>query len=213
MGVMWSDIDLERADEDGLIAIGGDLEPETLVDAYRHGIFPWYDEDSPICWWSPDPRAIFELDQFHIPRRLARTCRSGKFAVTINRAFSAVIRGCADRSEGTWITTEMMSAYEHLHRLGHVHSIETWCAGELAGGVYGVALGGLFAAESMFYRYTDASKVALVHLYQRLCERGFVLFDTQMVTPTTLAFGATEIPRREYLRRLRRAVALPVTFV
>lgn len=212
MGVMWSDIDLERADEDGLIAIGGDLEPDTLLDAYRHGIFPWYDEDSPICWWSPDPRAIFELDGFHIPRRLARTCRSGVFQLTVNQAFPAVIRGCSERSEGTWITSDMMSAYERLHRLGHVHSVEAWQDGRLAGGVYGVALGGLFAAESMFYRVSDASKVALVHLYERLKQRGFVLFDTQMVTPTTLAFGAVEIPRREYLRRLRRAVALLATF-
>jgi leucyl/phenylalanyl-tRNA---protein transferase len=210
---MWSDIDLERADDDGLIAIGGDLEPATLLSAYRHGIFPWYDEDSPICWWSPDPRAIFDLDHFHVPRRLARTCRSGEFRLTVNHAFPAVIRGCADRSEGTWITSEMMHAYERLHRMGHVHSVEAWQDGDLVGGVYGVAIGGLFAAESMFYRRTDASKVALVHLSERLKERGFILFDTQMVTPTTLAFGAMEIPRKEYLRRLRRAVALPVTFV
>lgn len=210
---MWSDINLDQADADGLIAIGGDLGMESLLDAYRHGIFPWYDEESPICWWSPDPRAIFELDQFHIPRRLLRTCRSGKFQLTVNQAFTEVIRGCADREEGTWITSDMMAAYERLHHAGFVHSVEAWYDGDLAGGVYGVAIGGFFAAESMFYRYSDASKVALVHLHERLYRHGFELFDTQMVTPTTLSFGAVEIARCEYLRRLRLAVAKPISFL
>jgi leucyl/phenylalanyl-tRNA--protein transferase len=153
------------ADETGLVAIGGDLRSERLLQAYRSGVFPWYDENEPICWWSPDPRAIFELDGLHISRRLRRTLRSGRFTVTVDGDFAGVIRGCAEgRDEGTWITPEMIQAYEELHALGYAHSIEAWQEGELAGGVYGVAIGGFFAGESMFARRSDASKVALVHL-------------------------------------------------
>jgi leucyl/phenylalanyl-tRNA---protein transferase len=163
----------DRADEDGFVGIGGDLRPACLLRAYREGVFPWYSEGEPILWWSPDPRAIFELDRLRISRRLLRTVRSGRFQITINRDFPAVIRGCADRpEEGTWITTEMMAAYEELHRLGYAHSVETWQEGELAGGIYGVSIGAFFAAESMFYRRSDASKVALVALAQRLEQRG-----------------------------------------
>jgi leucyl/phenylalanyl-tRNA---protein transferase len=206
-------LDPERADESGLVAVGGDLRPERLLEAYRRGVFPWYGEGMPICWWSPDPRAVFELDGLHVARRLRRTLRSGKFTVTVNRDFAAVIRGCADRAEGTWILPEMRAAYERLHRLGHAHSVEAWRDGELAGGVYGVAVGGLFAGESMFTRRTDGSKVALAHLVDRLRERGFQLFDIQFVTEHTARLGAVEIPRKEYLARLRRAVQCPVTFV
>ena len=206
-------LDPELADEHGLVAVGGDLNPERLLEAYRQGIFPWYDESYPVCWWSPDPRAVFSLAHFHVPRRLHRTIRSGRFAVTINRDFAGVIRGCADRAEGTWITREMVAAYERLHRLGHAHSVETWYAGELAGGVYGVSIGGFFAGESMFYRHTDASKVALVALVEHLRARGFLLFDTQMVTNHTERMGAVEIPRAAYLARLRVALAAPVSFV
>jgi len=204
----------ERADEDGFVGIGGDLRPACLLRAYREGVFPWYSEGEPVLWWSPDPRAIFELGGLHISRRLQRTIRSNRFQATIDREFPAVIRGCADRpDEGTWITPEMMSAYEHLHRLGYAHSVETWYDGELAGGVYGVAVGAFFAAESMFFRRTDASKVALVALVERLRERGFELMDTQMLTEHTSRMGAIEIPRRNYLERLRRAVRrLDVTF-
>jgi leucyl/phenylalanyl-tRNA--protein transferase len=200
------------ADEWGLVARGGDLRPARLLTAYLRGIFPWYSPGDPILWWSPDPRAIFELDGLHISRRLQRTLRQGCFQVTVNRSFTAVIRGCAEREEGTWLVPEMIAAYEELHRLGHCHSLEVWHGDELAGGIYGVALGGFFAGESMFTRVRDASKIALVHLVQRLKERGFQLFDTQFLTEHTARMGAVEIPRKEYLRRLRLALKCPVTF-
>jgi len=201
------------ANEDGLIAIGGDLRPERLLQAYRNGVFPWYDENEPICWWSPNPRAIFELNGLHVSRRLRRVLRSRRFTVTVNRDFAGVIRGCAEgRAEGTWITPEMIRAYEQLHFLGHAHSIETWLDNELAGGLYGVALGGFFAGESMFARRPDASKVALVHLVERLRQQGFQLFDIQFLTEHTARLGAVEIPRSEYLARLRGALALCVSF-
>jgi len=203
----------ELADALGLVGVGGDLRPQWLLPAYRRGIFPWYDEGDPILWWSPDPRAILELDSLHVPRRLQRTLRSGRFTFTVNRAFGDVIRGCADRPEGTWITDEMLRAYLTLHRLGHAHSVEAWADGELAGGLYGVAVGGLFAGESMFTRRRDGSKVALVYLVERLRERSFQLFDIQMRTEHTARLGAVEIPRKEYLARLCKAVACPVMFV
>jgi leucyl/phenylalanyl-tRNA--protein transferase len=201
---------------EGLLCIGGRLAPDWLLDAYRHGIFPWpmWDEE-PIVWWSPDPRAVIELDGFHLSRRLARTIRSGKFSVTIDRDFVGVIEGCATaagRGRNTWLTKPMIRAYREMHGLGHAHSVEVWCDGQLAGGTYGVAIGGLFAAESMFYRVRDASKVALVHLVGHLRARRYRLFDIQQWTPHTGSLGATEIPRREYLRRLAAVVDLPVTF-
>jgi leucyl/phenylalanyl-tRNA--protein transferase len=214
-------LDPRRADASGLVAVGGDLRPEWLLRAYAAGVFPWYNEGYPVHWWSPDPRAIFELDGLHVARRLRRTLRSGRFRFTVNRAFGAVIRGCAAPRRGeeglapdetTWITPDMIEAYEELHRLGHAHSVEVWCGEQLGGGLYGVAVGGLFAAESMFTQMRDASKAALVDLVERLRQRGFTLLDTQMVTPHTARLGAVEIPRAEYLRRLQRAVALPVTF-
>jgi leucyl/phenylalanyl-tRNA--protein transferase len=203
----------DLADAHGLVAIGGDLEPGRVLEAYRRGIFPWYDDGYPVCWWSPDPRAIFELDAFHVPRRLTRTIRSGRFTFTINRAFGDVIRGCAEREEGTWITGDMIRAYEDLHRRGYVHSVECWGDGELAGGVYGLALRGLFAGESMFTRISDGSKAALVFLAGHLRERGYRLFDIQMVTPLTAQFRPVLVAREEYLRRLRHALAAPVTFL
>jgi leucyl/phenylalanyl-tRNA---protein transferase len=204
----------ERADDYGLLAVGGDLKPETLLAAYRHGVFPWYDEGDPILWWSPDPRAVFELDGFHVSRRLRRTLRSGRFKVTFNRDFAGVIRGCAERrEEGTWITPDMVDAYQTLHRLGHAHSVEAWRDEKLAGGIYGVAVGGLFAGESMFTRERDASKVALVCLVERLRERGFQLFDIQFLTDHAKSLGAVEITRAEYLRRLERALAIPARFM
>jgi leucyl/phenylalanyl-tRNA--protein transferase len=212
---MFSDLWLlpDLADEYGLVAVGGDLRPERLLKAYRRGIFPWYDEHGPVLWWSPDPRAVFELDGLHVSRRLARTVRSGRFRVTFNRDFAGVIRGCADRpGEGTWITADMIEAYEKLHKLGHAHSVEVWHGDDLAGGVYGVTVGGLFAGESMFTRVRDASKVALVHLCARLRERGFPLFDIQLLTEHTARLGAVEIPRAEYLRRLKRALKVQATF-
>jgi leucyl/phenylalanyl-tRNA--protein transferase len=228
----------EWAERLGLVAVGGDLRPGRLLAAYRNGVFPWYSEGDPIHWWSPDPRAVFELDGLRVSRRLRRTVRSGRFRVTFDRDFAGVIRGCADRpGEGTWLTAEMIEAYEELHRLGHAHSVEVWYrasweeyveahhqlghapggddrpGGRLAGGVYGVAVGGLFAGESMFTRVRDASKVALVHLVERLRRRGFRLFDIQFVTDHTARLGAVTIPRAEYLKRLEEAVACPVTFI
>jgi leucyl/phenylalanyl-tRNA--protein transferase len=204
----------EFADDSGLIAVGGDLRPERLLQAYRCGVFPWYDENEPICWWSPDPRAILELDGLHVSRRLQRTIRSGRFTATVDHDFAGVIRGCAlGRPEGTWITPDMIEAYERLHALGYAHSVEAWQEGELAGGIYGVAIGGFFAGESMFTRRPDASKVALVHLVAHLRQRGFQLFDTQFRTEHTIRLGAIEIPRSEYLVRLRQALAVATSFI
>jgi leucyl/phenylalanyl-tRNA--protein transferase len=203
----------DLADDQGLVAVGGDLTPDRLLQAYRNGVFPWYDEQTPICWWSPDPRAIFELDSFHISRRLRRTIHSGRFSVTLNRGFSSVIRGCAHRpAEGTWITPDMIAAYETLHQLGHAHSVEVWADGALAGGVYGLALAGLFAGESMFSRRPDASKVALAFLVDHLLKRRFQLFDIQFLTAHTASLGAVEIPRSQYLARLRRALKTRTLF-
>ena len=195
-------------DDTGLVGVGGSLDPTCLLRAYSEGVFPWFSDGDPVLWWSPDPRAIFDIRVgLHISRRLARTIRSGRFQITVNRAFGHVIRACGDRPEGTWITREMVSAYEELHRLRFAHSVETWLDGELAGGVYGVSLNGFFAAESMFFRKTDASKVALVGLFDRLQGRGFELVDTQMLTEHTERLGAFEVSRDRYLDKLRRAIA------
>jgi leucyl/phenylalanyl-tRNA---protein transferase len=208
---------LEQSDSDGLLGFGGQLTPEWLLDAYTHGIFPWPidDDEAPVPWWSPDPRAIIELDSFHVPRRLQRTCRGGKFQVTFNRDFSGVLQGCAtagEREGETWLIPSMIAAYTRLHELGHAHSVEAWHKGQLAGGTYGVAINGLFSAESMFYRVSDASKVALVHLVDHLRCRGYTLLDIQQLTSHTAQFGAIEIPRKKYLARLAKALAKPVTF-
>ncbi len=208
---------IEQADADGLLALGGSLAPEWLLDAYRHGIFPWpmMDDPSPMIWWSPDPRAIIELDGLHVSRRLRRTCRSGRFSVTHNEDFAAVIHGCAtvgDREGQTWITPRMIEAYCRLHQLGYAHSVEAWHEGKLAGGTYGLALGGLFAAESKFHTIRDASKVALVHLIDHLRDRGFQLFDIQQLTPHTARLGAIEIPRGEYMERLAEALTAAAVF-
>jgi leucyl/phenylalanyl-tRNA---protein transferase len=201
---------------DGLVCVGGRLTPEWLLDAYGHGIFPWpVWDDEPMAWWSLDPRAILEFELLHVSRRLRRTLASGKFTVTCNRDFAGVIQGCAtagNRREGTWLTPSMIAAYSELHRLGHAHSIEVWHENELAGGTYGLAIGGLFAAESMFFRVRDASKVAVVHLVAHLQARGYRLLDIQQWTPHTGRLGAIMIPRSDYLCRLAEAVDLPVTF-
>jgi leucyl/phenylalanyl-tRNA--protein transferase len=204
----------EMADDMGLVAVGGELSPTWLLEAYRRGIFPMYAEDEPLLWWSPNPRAVLPLDGMHVSRRLRRTVRSGKFRVTRDRAFGAVIRGCADRpsGEGNWLTGDMIRAYETLHRLGYAHSVEAWHGDELGGGVYGVALGGLFAAESMFTRVRDGSKVALAHLVEHTRRSGFTLLDVQFVNDHTQRLGAIEIPRRDYLKRLREALRRDVAF-
>jgi leucyl/phenylalanyl-tRNA---protein transferase len=189
------------------------LDPAQLIGAYASGIFPMGMEDGTISWFSPDPRGLIPLDErFHVPHGLRRTLRRGGYEVRVNAAFPATMRGCAER-ETTWIDHRIYQAYVQLHYLGYAHSVETWVEGELVGGLYGVALGGVFFGESMFSRRTDASKIALVALVERLRERGFVLLDTQWTTAHLSQFGAYELGRREYLRELRRAIALPVSFV
>lgn len=205
--VPW--IDPHFGEPEGLIGVGGELSPELLIRAYSEGVFPWFSVGDPVLWWSPDPRAIIELDELHVPRRLARTIRSGKFQITVNRCFTDVMRACGDsRTEGTWITPDMLRGYTDLHRRGYAHSLEVWTGDRLAGGIYGVAIGGLFAGESMFHTVTDASKVALVALVERLKRQGFMLFDVQMTTGHTERLGAKNIPRSDYLHRVADAVAM-----
>ncbi len=191
------------------------LEPGLLLAAYCHGIFPMAEYPGTISWYDPDPRAILPLDTFRIPRRLARTVRSGRFVVRVNSSFRRVMELCAeplpDRAE-TWISPEMIEDYTTLHQLGFAHSVETWRAGRLAGGLYGVAIRGLFAGESMFSRETDASKVALVHLVERLRRGGFQLLDTQFMTTHLEQFGVVEISRDEYKARLARALKVEAVF-
>lgn len=197
----------------GLVAIGGDLSVPRLLLAYRSGIFPW--TINPITWWSPDPRAVIGLDDLHVSRSLARILRHNPFAITFNRAFRDVMEACACPAPGreqTWISHEFIDAYTRLHEHGHVHSIECWQEERLVGGIYGMACGGLFAGESMFHRASNASKVALFHLVEHLRNRGFALFDVQMLTPVTAQMGAREITRAEYLCRLQEAVNVGCAF-
>jgi len=191
------------------------LEPDLLLTAYRRGIFPMaVNARGTIGWFSPDPRAIIPLDdRFHIPHGLRRTLKKAPFEVTFDRAFPAVIRECAShRKEGTWISRQILASYSRLHKLGHAHSVEVWANGELVGGLYGVHIGAVFFGESMFHRATDASKVALVTLVERLRQRSFVMLDTQWQTPHLQQFGTREIPRTEYLEILERAVAFECEF-
>ena len=190
------------------------LPPALLVRAYRDGLFPMALEDGRIGWFSPDPRGILPLDTFHVPSRLARVVRSRRFEVRVDTAFGDVMRACADRrdDDGTWISAEILASYEALHRAGLAHSVEAWRGGQLAGGLYGVHIGAAFFGESMFHRETDASKVALVALVERLIAGGFTLLDTQWVTPHLQQFGAVEIPRADYLRRLALALRRNATF-
>lgn len=198
---------------DGLVAVGGDLSVSRLLLAYRMGIFPW--TVKPLTWWSPDPRGIIELDQFHVSHTLARVVRNGIFHVTQDRAFQAVMEGCAASAPGrrsTWISPEFIAAYGRMHQEGHAHSVECWTGDQLSGGIYGVAIGGLFAGESMFHRQSNASKVALFHLVAHLKQRGFKLFDIQMVTPVTAQLGARTISRQQYLERVATAVLADCRF-
>ena len=198
---------------DGLVAVGADLSASRLLLAYRTGLFPW--TENPVTWWSPDPRAIFELDRLHTSESLAHVIRKGVFEITTDRAFRQVMEGCAGPGPGresTWISRGFIEAFTALHSLGHAHSVECWRNGELAGGIYGVSIGGFFAGESMFHRADNASKVALCHLHRHLGERGFSLFDIQLLTPITRQLGAITIPREQYLERLARAVDLDCGF-
>jgi leucyl/phenylalanyl-tRNA--protein transferase len=201
------------ADAEGLVAVGGDLSVPRLLLAYRSGIFPW--TVKPITWWSPDPRAIFELDRFHVPHSLAKVIRQRVFGITFDQAFEQVMKACATPARGrrsTWISPEFIAAYTELHRQGHAHSLECWQGRRLVGGIYGVAIGAFFAGESMFHRVSNASKVALFHLIEHLRQQGFALFDIQMLTPITSQLGGIALPREQYLKRLARAIEKPCSF-
>jgi leucyl/phenylalanyl-tRNA---protein transferase len=187
------------------------ISPELLLQGYRLGVFPMAMEDDSIAWFSPDPRAIIPLEGFHVPHTLRRVWRQQIFQIKIDNQFTEVIGGCAARKD-TWINREIVESYERLHRLGYAHSVEAWSKNKLAGGLYGVAIGGAFFGESMFHRVRDASKVALVALVERLREKKFALLDTQWLTPHLAQFGAIEISRADYLRMLRRAMELPRKF-
>lgn len=203
--------DAARAPADAPLAWGGDLAPATLLDAYANGIFPWPSGDGTLLWWSPDPRALFPMDGPHVSRSLRRTLAGDRFVCSADRDFAGVVAACADRpGEGTWITPAMRAAYTRLHSLGFAHSVEVreTADGPLLGGVYGVALGGAFMGESMFSHVSDASKVALVDLVDRLRRGGFTLFDAQLPTPHLTSMGAVTTPRAEFLAALRSALPL-----
>jgi leucyl/phenylalanyl-tRNA--protein transferase len=203
--------DPELADDEGLIAVGGDLSTARLMAAYDHGIFPWPAEGLPLLWWSPSPRAVFDPESLRVSRSMRRVLKSGRFRVTFDQAFEQVILECGrEREEGTWITSAMVDAYVGLHRQGLAHSFEVWSDSGLAGGLYGVQRGGLFAAESMFHRETNASKVALIAAVQSLFRAGVGLFDVQFLTEHLASMGGYTVARREYLWRLGSVRGLSV---
>lgn len=204
----------EFAEPGGLLAVGGDLETPRLLLAYSMGIFPWFNDGDPILWWSPDPRSILEPAALKVSRSLAKLLRRQPFEVTFDAAFAEVIAACAEMRqgrEGTWITQDMHRAYCRLHHLGYAHSVEVWQGRELVGGLYGVCLGRCFFGESMFHRAANASKVAFVHLAEYLGQRRFEFIDCQLPTPHLASLGAVDIPREEFLRRLRRGGVIPST--
>jgi leucyl/phenylalanyl-tRNA---protein transferase len=205
-------VEQAAADPNGLLAAGGDLSVARLVEAYGSGIFPWFNEDQPILWWSPDPRMVLVPAELKVSRSLAKTLRNSSFEVRADTAFRDVILSCRmprREQDGTWITAPMVEAYCELHRTGIAHSVEIWLDEELVGGLYGVALGRAFFGESMFMRATDASKVALVTLVRQLERWGFGLVDCQMNTAHLASFGAREIPRADFTRRLRELIHYP----
>jgi leucyl/phenylalanyl-tRNA---protein transferase len=196
----------------GLLAAGGDLSPERLLAAYRAGIFPWYETGQPILWWCPDPRAVIFPEELHVARRLRRFLLSRPFEASFDRDFAAVVAGCArgeDPEAGTWITPEMTDAYEQLHALGHAHSVEIWSGERLVGGLYGVAVGRAFFAESMFSKATNASKAAMIVLARELCRGGFRVMDCQLPSRHLASMGAREITRRAFLELLAKSVDEP----
>jgi len=205
--------DPSRSDFDGLLAVGGDLGRERLLLSYRLGIFPWYSEGDPILWWSPDPRIVLFPEELKVSRSLRQTIKKGIFRVTLDTAFEEVIRNCATvhkkRDGGTWITEEMIESYIDLHNAGYAHSVESWMDDRLAGGLYGVSLGGVFFGESMFTLKNNASKVAFVKLAGKLVEWDFPVIDCQVTTDHMIRFGARELPRSEFMTRLKRALKLP----
>lgn len=205
---------VERAlrDPNGLLAAGADLSPDRLIDAYAHGIFPWFGEEDPVLWWSPDPRMVLFTTEVHVSRSLRRTIRSGRMNVTLDSCFTRVMEGCAaprSGQDGTWITDEMVEAYARLFDMGFAHSVETWKDGALVGGLYGVALGRMFFGESMFSRVPDASKMALAALVTQIERWGYPLVDCQMSTSHLASLGAREIPRASFLREIRALVRQP----
>ncbi len=213
-GAHFPPIESALTEPDGLLAAGADLSPARLLAAYRNGIFPWYSAGQPVLWWSPDPRMVLFPAEFRMPRSLAKRLRRLDYEIRVDTAFETVMRACAaPRTDGagTWITPDMIAAYCELHRLGHAHSVETWIDGELAGGLYGIALGRVFYGESMFAWAADASKIALAHLMRRM-ERGqYGIIDCQMNTAHLARFGAREIPRRDFSRHLAELVNYPQT--
>jgi len=205
-------VETALAEPNGLLAMGGDLSVERLLDAYRHGIFPWFNPGEPILWWSPDPRMVLVPGEVRVTRSLAKRMRNAGFEVRVDTAFAEVMRACAAPREGesgTWISPLMVAAYTRLHQAGYAHSVETWRDGQLVGGLYGVAIGRMFYGESMFSREPDASKVTLVRLAQQLQRWGFGLIDCQMETPHLASLGACTMPRAAFIARLAELVKLP----
>ncbi len=202
----------ELAEENGLLAVGGDLSTKRLLLAYSKGIFPWYSAGEPILWWCPSPRLVIFPDEFKVPKRLARFIKQQKYEVTMDQAFQQVITACAsaaDRQEkGTWIDDDMIEAYSHLHEMGYAHSVECWMDDELVGGLYGIALGKIFFGESMFSRQSNASKIAFVSLAEKLMEKDFDLIDCQLKTEHLMQFGAREIPGAKFQELLAKSVNL-----
>ena len=209
---------IEAASPDGVLFVGGSLAPDWMLEAYRRGIFPMpikVDRRRLIAWLAPDPRGVLEFDLLHISRRLARRLRRGEFDFTLDEAFTGVVEGCATprgHDDDCWLTLSMQNAYLTLHELGHAHSVEVWQSGRLVGGLFGVAIGGLFAAESMFHRVTDASKAAVAFLVVHLKRRGYTLLDVQWTNAHTRRLGASDIPRSDYVARLAAAMDQNVTF-
>jgi leucyl/phenylalanyl-tRNA--protein transferase len=198
----FPDVSLALREPDGLLAVGGDLTTDRIMSAYRRGIFPWYSENQPILWWSPDPRTVLFPARLKISRSLRKTLRRARFRVSMDEAFQQVIAACAaprPGSSGTWITREMADAYNRLHRSGYAHSVECWIDGQLAGGLYGVAIGRVFFGESMFSRVSDASKVAFAWLVRQLRAWGFGLVDCQVYSAHLASLGAEEIPRAKFV--------------
>jgi leucyl/phenylalanyl-tRNA--protein transferase len=208
-------VELALSEPNGLLAVGGDLSPSRLLDAYRRGIFPWFSEGDPVLWWSPEPRMVLRVGELRISRSLRKAIRAKRFTVTFDEAFQQVMLGCASprpQQDGTWITDAMISAYTTLAVRGYAHSVEAWHDGALAGGLYGVAVGRMFFGESMFARETDASKVAFVHLVRQLARWDVPMIDCQMATAHLASLGAREIPRADFvdeIARLTRQPSLP----
>jgi leucyl/phenylalanyl-tRNA--protein transferase len=209
---LFPDPETALADPNGLLAWGGDLSADRLLAAYSQGVFPWFNEDEPILWWSPDPRCVFRTDDVHISRSLRKQLNKSHWRLTADTSFARVMRACAaprNGQPGTWIGPDMIAAYEELHRRGHAHSVEVWDRGSLVGGIYGVAVGRLFCGESMFSARSGGSKVALAGLCQLLHGWGFPFLDAQVTNDHLLSMGAVEIPRRPFLIQARRLSAMP----